>query len=63
MYRCNNCDEIFDEPESERIDLESYYGVGSLFPDHHYGYLSVCPYCNSEDFDEYDEDDECEYDE
>ncbi len=65
MYRCNDCYEIFDEPESERVDMEEYYGVGGLFGNHHHEYMSVCPFCKSTDFEEYleDEDEEGEEDE
>lgn len=58
MYKCNDCGSIFDEPDSEYIDLEEYYGVGSLFNDHHHEYMSVCPCCGSNDYEYYDEEEE-----
>lgn len=52
MYKCDNCSERFDEPETEYTTYESYFGVSSLFPNSTPMTLQVCPYCGSEDIDE-----------
>ena len=52
MFRCFNCNVVFEEPEYEEICLEHYYGVGSMFSNYHYSSICICPYCGSEDFDE-----------
>ena len=52
MYKCNICKTIFDEPESRKICLEVEYGVASLFDNMNYAYISVCPVCDSNDFEE-----------
>jgi len=62
MYQCPECDEIFEEPVFEEVCWEDLYGVGSMFPDRHYGTIASCPYCGSsinieEDF-YYDDDEE-----
>lgn len=53
MYRCERCGEIFDEPDSKEICFESYYGVGSMFQDRHYGSVAICPECGTEDIEKY----------
>lgn len=60
MYICNDCDEIFSDDEViyERVCWEDYYGVGSMFPDRHYGEVMTCPKCGSEGIEEYYEDDD-----
>lgn len=60
MYKCIDCGREFDEPESETVAWEDYYGVSSMFPDRHYGYITVCPFCGSEEFDEIEEEEEDE---
>lgn len=45
MYKCPECGEVFDEPNHMEVCWESYYGVGSMFPDKHYGIIHECPYC------------------
>ena len=57
MYVCNHCGAMFEEPETERICLEDYYGVGGAFGNSNYGYIDVCPECGSDNFDEVYEDD------
>ena len=52
MYQCAECRSMFTEPAGKTVILEDYYGVGSLFPDHHYGMIDVCPECGSEEIDE-----------
>lgn len=60
MYQCDICGEIFDEYESgtERICLESEYGVAGMFPDMHYQDIMVCPACGSREFSRYYEDED-----
>ena len=58
MYICEMCDSRFSEPKSVKYCLEDYNGVGSMFPDKHYGYYDACPYCGSEDIRSYSEDEE-----
>ena len=62
MYRCNECDEKFVEPNEEQTTYEMFYGIdGGHTP------LTIyrCPYCNSEDISELEivevEEDEDEY--
>ena len=52
---------IFDEPEYETVCFEELYGVGSMFPDRHYGTFASCPRCGGSIDIEYDTWDE-EYD-
>lgn len=58
MYRCEFCREIIEEPEQRQICYEDEYGVSSLFPDKHYGYVSVCPGCGAEEIEDYYEEEE-----
>lgn len=53
MYKCFNCNNIFDEPDFYRTTCEDYYGVGSMFNDRHSMKVEVCPYCRGEYYDEY----------
>lgn len=50
-YKCNNCGEVFDEPEV-------YYEQHG-FTDGRYERVSCCPYCGG-DYDEFDPDEEVE---
>ena len=61
MYKCPECGEIFEEPEYETVCFEEIYGVGSMFPDRHYGTFANCPRCGGSIDIEYDTCDE-EYD-
>lgn len=47
MYRCRECDRVFDEPDFVERCYEDMYGVGSVFPDRHYGVFAECPYCEA----------------
>jgi len=47
-YYCDECGSCFNELDSKNVDLESYYGVGSDFPDTHYGTFYYCPNCGAE---------------
>lgn len=59
-WKCENCDREVDELKEVATTYEAYYGVSSLFPDNTPMYLSVCPYCDSEDLIEIEEDDDFE---
>lgn len=50
MYKCNNCGETFDIPE-ELIETHGLDGPP-------YEHWDVCPFCISENIDEYNEDEE-----
>ena len=52
MFYCNDCQETFDEPKTEYQSVP--YGMGNA----HFDYY-VCPYCNSDDFEEADTCREC----
>lgn len=58
MFECWNCDRKFDEPDVKRTTYEDYYGVGSMFPNHHSMEYECCPYCGSEDIHEVEEEEE-----
>lgn len=51
-YYCDSCECWFDEPATEKVDLEDMYGVGSMFSDHHFSTFLCCPFCGSEDISE-----------
>lgn len=61
MYKCRECGAIFEELEYETVCFEELYGVGSMFPDRHYGTFASCPRCGGAIDIEYDTWDE-EYD-
>lgn len=52
MFECGNCGCRFTEPDRLDTTYERYYGVGSLFPNHHSLTIEVCPRCGSDDFSE-----------
>lgn len=54
LYRCEDCGKVFsdNEMDSVEVDMETYYGVGSDFPDHHYQSMSACPGCKSIDYED-----------
>lgn len=64
MYRCVDCDCIFEEPIVQRMSYEDFYGVSSMFDTSTPMELNVCPNCSSEyieenfELKEYDENDE-----
>lgn len=51
MYKCMNCQQMFDSPNCVLDSVSEYWGATA----HHY--TSVCPFCAS---DEYEEMDKCE---
>ena len=66
MYKCPECGAIFEDPEYETLCFEELYGVGSMFPDRHYGTFANCPECGGAidiEYDTYDEEYEDEQDE
>jgi len=61
MYKCSECGKIFEEPVFETVCFEELYGVGSMFPDRHYGTLASCPECGMSidiEYDIYDEEED-----
>lgn len=55
MYKCNDCDHVFDEPIIEYDDPSP---IGVALPSGHYKYYH-CPKCYSEDIEEdWDENDD-----
>lgn len=65
MYKCCDCEEIFDENDAEisTYDIEDDLGVGYLFDDHHTATCFVCPECGSDNIEEYIEEESEEEDE
>ena len=59
IYYCEKCDKYFtqDEVVEKEVDIESDFGVGGMFLDHHYTKYLVCPCCQDHDagFDEIDD--------
>lgn len=56
MYRCRECGRTFEEPDYIEVCFESEAGVSGMFPNHNYGIVTECPYCEAyvdtqEDFD------------
>lgn len=60
MWCCDNCREDFYKPEQTMTTYEKYYGVSGEFNSHHFVVVSVCPYCGSDEINEYDEEEEDE---
>ena len=54
MYKCPECGAIFEDPEYQTVCFEELYGVGSMFPDRHYGTFANCPECGGAIDIEYD---------
>lgn len=49
MYKCNECEKRFVEPEEEKTTYEIYYGI----PEGRTPLIiNKCPYCKSEDIQE-----------
>ena len=59
-YKCLDCLKTFNEDELKTINTtyEEYYGVNGDFPNSTPMSYEVCPYCQSQSFEEIDEDDE-----
>ncbi len=58
MYKCNECGYIFDEPKEIKTTYESFYGVSDLFDNSNPLEYHVCPYCESQNYDYFEEDSE-----
>ena len=52
MYKCLDCNRVFDEFDTKRTSYESYFGVSDLFPNSHNLTIEVCPRCGSENISE-----------
>lgn len=48
MYRCVDCDCIFEEPIIQKFSYEEFYGVASMFDTSTPLEIKVCPNCNSD---------------
>ena len=61
MNYCNNCSKTFTDEEAKKIHgtFESDYGVSDLFPTQTPYVKYVCPYCDSEDYEEARECERC----
>lgn len=46
IYRCNDCNQTFDEPQAVEESRGEFWGMSA------YETMYYCPYCGSEDFDE-----------
>lgn len=60
MYRCESCQKMFEDPDSETFCYEDYYGVSSMFQNRYYGTYAVCPECGSEEIEEVGCDEYCD---
>lgn len=62
MLKCVRCGETFDEDDVvyETVCWEDYYGVGASFQNKNYGSMATCPYCGSDELEDYYEEDEDE---
>lgn len=61
MYKCPECDEIFEKPDFMEYCLEDYNGVSNLFPNRHYATYASCPVCGTPidtEYDTYDEEED-----
>lgn len=56
MYKCKDCETVFDEPTYIKDDEVIDYGIGSRWVTLFEG--EVCPYCESHNFEEEDLNDE-----
>lgn len=52
MYRCNNCNEMFEEPETKNLIAEEYLGVSHLLQGCTRMDINICPCCNDDDLEE-----------
>lgn len=52
MYKCNDCEVIFEEPNSYQEYMGEFWGSRS------YQTFYICPCCGSDDYEEYVEGDE-----
>lgn len=52
MYKCNKCEELFEEPETKSIIAEDYLGVSTIMTGRTNLNMYICPSCNAEDIEE-----------
>ena len=52
MYKCNNCNKTFEEPNELITTYESYYGVSCLFESSNKMVIKVCPICGCDEIEE-----------
>lgn len=55
MYKCKECNSKFISPINLHTSYESYYGVTSMFDNKTPLVLDLCPYCDSENIEECEE--------
>lgn len=60
MYYCDECGEVFEEPNEKRVSFEDYYGVSHLFSGNNMTTIYCCPYCGNEPVEEAQKCDMCE---
>ena len=58
MYKCYKCGSVFEEKEIEVDTWREYRGECFGIPAYETVSEEHCPYCNSDDFEEWEEDDE-----
>ena len=51
MYRCKECEMVFEEDEFREVSAESFYGVSDEFSNS-YEKVRVCPYCGEHNYEE-----------
>lgn len=54
MYKCNNCDCVFEELTNIETTYEKYYGLEADY--YTYLTLELCPHCGDDDIEEVEED-------
>ena len=52
MFKCNDCGEIFFDPAEYTEKVGEFWGSPA------YATFQQCPFCNSDDFSEYEEGEE-----
>lgn len=54
IYYCEHCGQYVTEENTylRKVDLEDEYGVGSMFPDHHYETWMCCTNCGESSLNE-----------
>ena len=57
MFKCLNCDREFEEAKEYETTYERYLGVEGQVAGYTPLTLLVCPYCESDDLEEGEEDD------
>jgi len=60
IYECRDCGKYFttDQMDEKEICNEEYYGVSGQFAYNTYTNVCCCPYCQSTDFEECNDDEE-----